>query len=192
MTNGIVSALGFKGLYGDMDRDPLCHVADSDCLPLGDSSLLTPIDCLYSMQDSYFASWGRGQSSNPSFALLRHLSVCTVHMVFWGSGYKINLQWACGCAATPRNIPCAPPLKHCRLSCFTNPQYYKANSCASTMPSDGLSLCLNVRIVRLYLHLSGPCKAQSFGIGPHLVHELEFELNWFHISGRWVEVWNGI
>ncbi|TNN42185.1 LIM homeobox transcription factor 1-alpha [Liparis tanakae] len=47
---------GFKGLYGDMDRDPLCHVADSDCLSLGDSSLLTPIDRLYSMQDSYFAS----------------------------------------------------------------------------------------------------------------------------------------
>lgn len=48
--------LGFKGLYGDMDRDPLCHVADSDCLSLGDSSLLTPIDRLYSMQDSYFTS----------------------------------------------------------------------------------------------------------------------------------------
>ncbi|KAF1385779.1 hypothetical protein PFLUV_G00111320 [Perca fluviatilis] len=47
---------GFKGLYGDMDRDPLCHVADSDCLSLGDSSLLTPIDRLYSMQDSYFTS----------------------------------------------------------------------------------------------------------------------------------------
>lgn len=39
-----------------MDRDPLCHVADNDCLTLGDSSLLTPIDRLYSMQDSYFAS----------------------------------------------------------------------------------------------------------------------------------------
>lgn len=49
--------LGFKGLYGDMDRDPLCHVTDSDCLSLGGSSLLTPIDCLYSMQDSYFTSW---------------------------------------------------------------------------------------------------------------------------------------
>ncbi|XP_069006442.1 LIM homeobox transcription factor 1-alpha [Embiotoca jacksoni] len=47
---------GFKGLYGDMDRDPLCHVADSDCLSLGDSSPLTPIDRLYSMQDSYFTS----------------------------------------------------------------------------------------------------------------------------------------
>ncbi|KAI3368823.1 hypothetical protein L3Q82_025803 [Scortum barcoo] len=47
---------GFKGLYGDMDRDPLCHVVDSDCLSLGDSSLLTPIDRLYSMQDSYFTS----------------------------------------------------------------------------------------------------------------------------------------
>ncbi|XP_039984767.1 LIM homeobox transcription factor 1-alpha [Xiphias gladius] len=47
---------GFKGLYGDLDRDPLCHVADSDCLSLGDSPLLTPIDRLYSMQDSYFTS----------------------------------------------------------------------------------------------------------------------------------------
>lgn len=55
--NDVVSFfLGFKGLYGDMDRDPLCHVADSDCLSLGDSSLLTPIDRLYSMQDSYFTS----------------------------------------------------------------------------------------------------------------------------------------
>ncbi|XP_029988722.1 LIM homeobox transcription factor 1-alpha [Sphaeramia orbicularis] len=47
---------GFKGLYGDMDGDPLCHMADSDCLSLGDASLLTPIDRLYSMQDSYFTS----------------------------------------------------------------------------------------------------------------------------------------
>ncbi|KAM3876156.1 LIM homeobox transcription factor 1-alpha [Diretmus argenteus] len=47
---------GFKGLYGDMDGDPLYHLADSDCLTLGDSSLLTPIDRLYSMQDSYFTS----------------------------------------------------------------------------------------------------------------------------------------
>lgn len=52
-----VPVLGYKGLYGDMDQDPLCHVADSDCLSLGDSSLLTPIDRLYSMQDSYFTSW---------------------------------------------------------------------------------------------------------------------------------------
>lgn len=54
--NDVVSFLGFKGLYGAMDTDPLCHVADSDCLSLGDSSLLTPIDRLYSMQDSYFTS----------------------------------------------------------------------------------------------------------------------------------------
>ncbi|XP_026201926.1 LIM homeobox transcription factor 1-alpha [Anabas testudineus] len=47
---------GFKSLYGDMDRDPLCDVTDSDGLSLGDSSLLTPIDRLYSMQDSYFTS----------------------------------------------------------------------------------------------------------------------------------------
>uniref|UniRef100_A0A3Q1HB48 Uncharacterized protein n=1 Tax=Anabas testudineus TaxID=64144 RepID=A0A3Q1HB48_ANATE len=36
--------------------DPLCDVTDSDGLSLGDSSLLTPIDRLYSMQDSYFTS----------------------------------------------------------------------------------------------------------------------------------------
>uniref|UniRef100_A0A3Q0S4D8 LIM homeobox transcription factor 1, alpha n=1 Tax=Amphilophus citrinellus TaxID=61819 RepID=A0A3Q0S4D8_AMPCI len=47
---------GFKSLYGDVDRDTLCHMADSDCLSLGDSSPLTPIDRLYSMQDSYFTS----------------------------------------------------------------------------------------------------------------------------------------
>ncbi|XP_074524843.1 LIM homeobox transcription factor 1-alpha [Halichoeres trimaculatus] len=47
---------GFKGLYSDLDRDPLYHMTDTDCLSLGDSSLLTPIDRLYSMQDSYFTS----------------------------------------------------------------------------------------------------------------------------------------
>lgn len=36
--------------------EPLCHVADTDCLHLADSSLLTPIDRLYFMQDSYFTS----------------------------------------------------------------------------------------------------------------------------------------
>ncbi|MEQ2269158.1 hypothetical protein XENORESO_000553 [Xenotaenia resolanae] len=44
---------GFQGLYGEMDRE---LVADYDCLSLAGSSPLTPIDCLYSMQDSYFAS----------------------------------------------------------------------------------------------------------------------------------------
>ncbi|KAG7514177.1 LIM homeobox transcription factor 1-alpha-like [Solea senegalensis] len=47
---------GFKSLYSDIDKDPLCQMLDSDCLPLSGSSLLTPIDCLYSMQDSYFTS----------------------------------------------------------------------------------------------------------------------------------------
>ncbi|KAJ0065088.1 hypothetical protein NL108_005573, partial [Boleophthalmus pectinirostris] len=47
---------GFKGLYADVDSDPVCHMTDSDCLHLSDSSLLTPIDRLYSMQDSYFTS----------------------------------------------------------------------------------------------------------------------------------------
>ncbi|CAF90481.1 unnamed protein product, partial [Tetraodon nigroviridis] len=45
---------GFSGLYPE--TDPLCHLTDSDCLPPGDPSLLTPIDRLYSMQDSYFTS----------------------------------------------------------------------------------------------------------------------------------------
>ncbi|XP_013858411.1 LIM homeobox transcription factor 1-alpha isoform X2 [Austrofundulus limnaeus] len=44
------------GFKGDTDREPLCHVVDSTCLSLGDTSPLTPIDCLYSMQDSYFTS----------------------------------------------------------------------------------------------------------------------------------------
>ncbi|XP_057696548.1 LIM homeobox transcription factor 1-alpha [Corythoichthys intestinalis] len=40
---------GLQALYGD--------TMDTDCTSLGDaSSLLTPIDCLYSMQDSYFTS----------------------------------------------------------------------------------------------------------------------------------------
>ncbi|XP_077573509.1 LIM homeobox transcription factor 1-alpha [Stigmatopora nigra] len=40
---------GLKALYED--------ALDTECTPLGDaSSLLTPIDCLYSMQDSYFTS----------------------------------------------------------------------------------------------------------------------------------------
>uniref|UniRef100_A0A3P9HTP3 LIM homeobox transcription factor 1-alpha-like n=1 Tax=Oryzias latipes TaxID=8090 RepID=A0A3P9HTP3_ORYLA len=47
---------GLKVLYGDMDREPLCCASDSECLSLGDSSPLTPIDRLYSMQDSYFTS----------------------------------------------------------------------------------------------------------------------------------------
>ncbi|KAK0147554.1 LIM homeobox transcription factor 1-alpha [Merluccius polli] len=45
------------GLYGDtLEGDVLCPLADTECLSLGDSSLLTPIDRLYSMQDSYFTS----------------------------------------------------------------------------------------------------------------------------------------
>ncbi|KAM6962448.1 LIM homeobox transcription factor 1-alpha [Aplochiton taeniatus] len=47
---------GFKGLYGDLEGDTLCYLAQSDCLSFRDSSLLTPIDRLYFMQDSYFTS----------------------------------------------------------------------------------------------------------------------------------------
>lgn len=47
---------GLKLLYGSVDGEPLCCVSDSEGLSLGDSSPLTPIDRLYSMQDSYFTS----------------------------------------------------------------------------------------------------------------------------------------
>ncbi|MCI4389209.1 hypothetical protein PGIGA_G00095330 [Pangasianodon gigas] len=40
--------------YTDMDSDPLHPLRD--CLSSGETSVLTPIDRLYSMQDSYFAS----------------------------------------------------------------------------------------------------------------------------------------
>ncbi|XP_029003321.1 LIM homeobox transcription factor 1-alpha [Betta splendens] len=47
---------GLKGLYDDVDREAHCLGADGVCLSLRDSSVLTPIDRLYSMQDSYFTS----------------------------------------------------------------------------------------------------------------------------------------
>ncbi|KAJ7986660.1 hypothetical protein DPEC_G00342190 [Dallia pectoralis] len=47
---------GNKALYMQINRDPPYHLDDANCLSYGDSSLLTPIDCLYSMQDSYFTS----------------------------------------------------------------------------------------------------------------------------------------
>ncbi|XP_030626722.1 LIM homeobox transcription factor 1-alpha [Chanos chanos] len=45
---------GCEALYNEMDGDPLCHLGD--CLSSADPSVLTPIDRLYSMQDSYFTS----------------------------------------------------------------------------------------------------------------------------------------
>ncbi|XP_051952455.1 LIM homeobox transcription factor 1-alpha-like [Xyrauchen texanus] len=45
---------GCDTFYDDTDSDPLCHLAD--CLSSSEPLLLTPIDCLYSMQDSYFTS----------------------------------------------------------------------------------------------------------------------------------------
>uniref|UniRef100_W5KSQ6 LIM homeobox transcription factor 1, alpha n=1 Tax=Astyanax mexicanus TaxID=7994 RepID=W5KSQ6_ASTMX len=45
---------GCEALYSDVNSDPLCHLGE--CLPLAETSLLTPIDRLYSMHDSYFAS----------------------------------------------------------------------------------------------------------------------------------------
>ncbi|KAK7150882.1 hypothetical protein R3I93_011976 [Phoxinus phoxinus] len=45
---------GCDTIYDDTDSDPLCHFGD--CMSSSEPSLLTPIDRLYSMQDSYFAS----------------------------------------------------------------------------------------------------------------------------------------
>lgn len=103
--------LGFKGLYGDMDRDPLCHVTDSDCLSLGDSSLLTPIDRLYSMQDSYFTSWEwwpdsvrNGPSPSLHVALWSwHLSLWTMHKVVEEVGVEI-LQMGRGYTVIPCTV----------------------------------------------------------------------------------------
>lgn len=47
--------IGCDTLYDDTDSDPLCHFGD--CISSSEPSLLTPIDRLYSMQNSYFASW---------------------------------------------------------------------------------------------------------------------------------------
>ncbi len=47
--------IGCDTFYDDTDSDPLCHFGD--CMSSSEPSLLTPIDRLYSMQDSYFASW---------------------------------------------------------------------------------------------------------------------------------------
>nr|XP_021324120.1 LIM homeobox transcription factor 1, alpha isoform X1 [Danio rerio] len=45
---------GCDTLYDETDSDPLCHFGD--CMSSSELSFLTPIDRLYSMQDSYFAS----------------------------------------------------------------------------------------------------------------------------------------
>ncbi|XP_062412455.1 LIM homeobox transcription factor 1-alpha [Sardina pilchardus] len=45
---------GCEPLYSEMDGDSLCHLGD--CLSSSDPTLLTPIDRLYSMQESYFTS----------------------------------------------------------------------------------------------------------------------------------------
>lgn len=127
--------LGFKGLYPDMD--PLCHVADSDCLSLGDSSLLTPIDRLYSMQDSYFTSWGwrsdlvrSGVSPSLCLALWsHHLSLCTMHWVVEEVVAK-SLPRGSGYTVIPRNIPCAPPYKHK----YTTASYALQSPCTTQAP----------------------------------------------------------
>ncbi|XP_063058107.1 LIM homeobox transcription factor 1-alpha [Engraulis encrasicolus] len=45
---------GCKSLYAELEEASLCHLGD--CLPSSEPSLLTPIDRLYSMQESYFTS----------------------------------------------------------------------------------------------------------------------------------------
>uniref|UniRef100_A0AAY4CQE1 Uncharacterized protein n=1 Tax=Denticeps clupeoides TaxID=299321 RepID=A0AAY4CQE1_9TELE len=45
---------GCEGLYCELDGDPLHHLGDY--VSPSDPSLLTPIDRLYSMQESYFTS----------------------------------------------------------------------------------------------------------------------------------------
>ncbi|XP_037393776.1 LIM homeobox transcription factor 1-alpha [Pygocentrus nattereri] len=45
---------GCEAFYNDVDDSPLCHLGD--CMSSEETSLLTPIDRLYSMHDSYFAS----------------------------------------------------------------------------------------------------------------------------------------
>lgn len=129
MIDGVVSFLGFKGLYGDMDRDPLCHVADSDCLHLGDSSLLTPIDRLYSMQDSYFTSWGWRPPSLCIALWSLHLSVCTVHKVVEEVVAKPPPRGR-GYAVIRCNIPCAPPYKHD----YTTASYALQSHCMTHTP----------------------------------------------------------
>lgn len=96
LSHGIVSFLGFKSLYGDMDRDPLCHVTDNDCLSLGDSSLLTPIDRLYSMQDSYFTSWE--WMSNTTWAgsvkmALRRVACLSLCSFLWYHVWTLHKKW---------------------------------------------------------------------------------------------------
>ncbi|XP_062858546.1 LIM homeobox transcription factor 1-alpha [Trichomycterus rosablanca] len=44
----------YEAFYSDREGDQLCYLGNSLCF--GDASVLTPIDRLYSMQDSYFAS----------------------------------------------------------------------------------------------------------------------------------------
>lgn len=94
--------LGFKGLYPE--TDPLCHLTDSDCLPLGDSSLLTPIDRLCSMQDSYFTSWEWALGGPVLFTL--HLSI---RFPSFTAPFRKSEPGRCGHTVTTCNKLCAPP-----------------------------------------------------------------------------------
>lgn len=126
---------GFKSLYGDMDRDSLCHVADTDCLSLGDSSLLTPIDRLYSMQDSYFTSWGwRSNSFTLHWSLVSSF-VCTVHRGGWRSKITTKGMWVhCDIMQYIMYTSILTQLHYCLL-CITIPLYNKG-SCVCTILSD--------------------------------------------------------
>lgn len=140
-----------------MDRDPLCHMADGDCLSLGDSSPLTPIDRLYSMQDSYFTSWGWLSDSD-----------------------RLNLSQKCGNLVRGRKmlegdrgtltvipcntIPCSPLYK---------PNYTPASYALKSLRSllyvhdTELSLCLNASThvnswLGVYLYLFSKCVCMLF------------------------------
>lgn len=115
--------------------DPLCHVPDNDCLSLADSSLLTPIDRLYSMQDSYFTSWVHGLDATRMTPLPYSTFARWPQML---SLPFVSLQWAVvdvvalslpmerGYTVTPRNVPRAPPYKH----------HYATASCVRATLSD--------------------------------------------------------
>lgn len=65
---------GCDTLYDNADSDPLCHFGD--CLSNSDPSLLTPIDRLYSMQDSYFTSWASFKTECVYVCVYMHVWMC--------------------------------------------------------------------------------------------------------------------
>ncbi len=120
-----------------MDRESLCHVADGDCLSLGDSSLLTPIDRLYSMQDSYFTSW----EWRSDWEVLRlsplHCSLFSSFMSVWckGSGCKSTVKGTWVYCDTMQHTMCTSILTqlHYCLLCISIPLYNTGSSVFKTL-----------------------------------------------------------